>query len=77
LLHQETAPAARNQMQHSILYGSPATVTEAISEIDRMGVGGLILVFRIGPMPIEVAEASIRLFMSKVAPEFHKSRATA
>jgi alkanesulfonate monooxygenase SsuD/methylene tetrahydromethanopterin reductase-like flavin-dependent oxidoreductase (luciferase family) len=77
LLHQETAPAARNQVQHSILCGSPATVSEAIAEIDRIGVGGLILVFRIGPMPIEVAEASIRLFMKKVAPEFHKTRAAA
>ena len=42
-----------------------------------IGVGGLILVFRIGPMPIEVAEASIRLFMKKVAPEFRKTRAAA
>mgnify|MGYP003548556800 CR=1 FL=1 len=68
---------ARNQVQHSILCGSPATVAEAIAEIDSMGVGGLILVFRIGPMPIEVAEASIRLFMKKVAPEFRKTRAAA
>jgi len=28
-------------------------------------------------MPIEVAEASIRLFMRKVAPEFRKTRAAA
>ena len=76
LLHQETGPAARNQVQHSILCGSPATVCEAISEIDRIGVGGLILVFRLGPMASEVAESSIRLFMRKVAPEFrHKAAA--
>ena len=60
-------------MQHSLLCGSPATVAEAIAEIDAIGVGGLILVFRIGPMPIEVAEHSIRLFMKKVAPEFRSS----
>jgi hypothetical protein len=30
-------------------------------------------VFRIGPMPYEVAENSIRLFMKKVAPQFRKS----
>jgi alkanesulfonate monooxygenase SsuD/methylene tetrahydromethanopterin reductase-like flavin-dependent oxidoreductase (luciferase family) len=52
------------------LCGSPATVTEAIAEIDKIGVGGLILVFRIGPMPYAVAEDSIKLFMSKVAPNF-------
>ena len=72
LLKQETAPAARNQVQHSMLCGSPATVAEALAEIDRIGVGGLILVFRIGPMPHEVAANSIRLFMQKVAPEFQR-----
>src|SRR5918999_1415240 len=72
LLKQETGPVARNQVQHSLLCGSPATVTEAISEIDKIGVGGLILVFRLGPMPYEVAANSIRLFMSKVAPEFRR-----
>jgi len=68
-LKKETEPAARNQVQHSILCGSPATVAEEISKIDKIGVGGLILVFRIGPMPYEVAERSICLFMQKVAPE--------
>ena len=75
LLKQETAPAARNQTQHSLLCGSPATVTAAIAEIDRIGVGGLILVFRLGPMPYEVAAGSIRLFMEKVAPQFRRTAA--
>lgn len=70
LLKQETEPAARNQVQHSMICGSPDTVAEAIAEIDRIGVGGLLMVFRIGPMPAEVAAASIRLFMQKVAPQF-------
>jgi alkanesulfonate monooxygenase SsuD/methylene tetrahydromethanopterin reductase-like flavin-dependent oxidoreductase (luciferase family) len=72
VLKQETAPAARDQVQHSIVCGSPATVSEAIAEIDKIGVGGLILVFRIGPMPAEVANASIRLFMEQVAPRFRR-----
>jgi alkanesulfonate monooxygenase SsuD/methylene tetrahydromethanopterin reductase-like flavin-dependent oxidoreductase (luciferase family) len=58
-----------------MICGSPATVVEAITEIDRIGVGGLLMVFRIGPMPAEVAQASIRLFMEKVAPEFHRAGA--
>jgi alkanesulfonate monooxygenase SsuD/methylene tetrahydromethanopterin reductase-like flavin-dependent oxidoreductase (luciferase family) len=70
LLKQESGPVARNQVQHSLLCGSPETVCEAIAEIDEIGVGGLILVFRLGPMPYEVAANSIRLFMSKVAPQF-------
>lgn len=70
LLKQESGPVARNQTQHSLLCGSPETVSEAIAEIDDIGVGGLILVFRLGPMPYEVAANSIRLFMRKVAPQF-------
>jgi alkanesulfonate monooxygenase SsuD/methylene tetrahydromethanopterin reductase-like flavin-dependent oxidoreductase (luciferase family) len=77
LLKQETEPAARNQVQHSLICGSPATVAETIAEIDAIGVGGLLMVFRVGPMPAEVAEASIRLFMEKVAPEFRSRTAAA
>ncbi len=71
LLKPEIAPAARNEPRHALLCGSPATVAEAIAAIENIGVGGLILVFRLGPMPYEVAESSLRLFMQKVAPEFH------
>ncbi|MDH3704211.1 MAG: LLM class flavin-dependent oxidoreductase [Alphaproteobacteria bacterium] len=70
IMKKETAPAARSTTQHGILAGSPETVAEAIAEINDIGVGGLILTFRIGPMPYDVTENSIRLFMEKVAPEF-------
>ena len=73
-LKKEENAAARNEAQHAVLCGSPTRVAEAIAEIDAIGVGGLILVFRIGPMPYEVAAHSIRLFMQKVAPEFQRSR---
>ena len=62
--------AARNVTHHSLLCGSPATVAEQVAEIDAVGVGGLILQFRLGPASHEVTENSIRLFMEKVAPEF-------
>ena len=75
MLKHEPATPARNQQQHSILCGSPDTVAEAIAEIDNIGVGGLILVFRLGPMPYEVAANSIRLFMQKVAPRFQRKAA--
>lgn len=74
-LKKESGPAARNQAQHAVVCGSPATVAEAIADIDRIGVGGLILAFRIGPMPYEIVENSIRLFMDKVAPEFRTEAA--
>ena len=67
-------PGKDNQTQHSLLCGSPATVTAAIAEIDKIGVGGLILVFRLGPMPYDVAASSIRLFMEKVAPQFRSTQ---
>ena len=74
LLKQEAGPVARNDPRHSLLCGSPATVIEEISKIDKIGVGGLILVFRLGPMPYEVAANSIKLFMNKVAPQFRKTK---
>jgi alkanesulfonate monooxygenase SsuD/methylene tetrahydromethanopterin reductase-like flavin-dependent oxidoreductase (luciferase family) len=74
-LQKETGGAARTDSRHAVLCGSPATVAEEIAKIDAIGVGGLILTFRLGPMPYEVAAESIRLFMKKVAPEFRKKKA--
>jgi len=73
-LKQESGPAARDQVQHSIIRGSAATVAEEIAKIDEIGIGGLLMVLRVGPMPADVAENSIRLFMKKVAPEFSRTR---
>lgn len=66
---------ARNVIEHSLICGSPTTVAEKIAEIDKIGVGGLILQFRVGPSPADVAENSLKLFMQKVAPEFRKTAA--
>ena len=75
-LKKESGSApARSEAQYAVLCDSPATVAEEIAKIDAIGVGGLILTFRIGPMPYEVAANSIRLFMEKVAPEFQKKAA--
>jgi alkanesulfonate monooxygenase SsuD/methylene tetrahydromethanopterin reductase-like flavin-dependent oxidoreductase (luciferase family) len=67
---KETVPPARVQVDHALIYGSPATVAAKIAEIDATGVGGVICSFRLGPMPAEVASHSIRLFMQQVAPQF-------
>lgn len=64
------APAARNVVEHGLIYGSPATVAERLANIAQIGVGGLILQFRVGPSPYEVTEHGIRLFMEHVAPKF-------
>ncbi|MBL4720482.1 MAG: LLM class flavin-dependent oxidoreductase [Alphaproteobacteria bacterium] len=65
------APVARAQVEHSLLYGSPETVAEKIAAIDDIGVGGIILTFRLGPMDYETTAKSIRLFMEKIAPKFN------
>ncbi|MGI9426239.1 MAG: LLM class flavin-dependent oxidoreductase [Hyphomicrobiaceae bacterium] len=63
------ASPARNVVAHSLIVGSPATVAERLAKIDAMGVGGIILQFRVGPASHETTENCIRLFMDKVAPE--------
>ena len=62
------APAARTVAGHALLCGSPATVAERLAEIAKIGVGGVILQFRLGPMPHEAAAASLTLFMQRVMP---------
>jgi alkanesulfonate monooxygenase SsuD/methylene tetrahydromethanopterin reductase-like flavin-dependent oxidoreductase (luciferase family) len=62
------APAARNVIEHGLIYGSPATVAARLASINKIGVGGLILQFRVGPSPYEVTANSIRLFMEQVVP---------
>ncbi|MGH2543837.1 MAG: LLM class flavin-dependent oxidoreductase, partial [Ardenticatenaceae bacterium] len=63
----------RHTVEHGIIFGSPATVCERIDGLRKMGVGGLIIHFRVGPMSWEDNERSIRLFAEKVAPEFQSS----
>jgi alkanesulfonate monooxygenase SsuD/methylene tetrahydromethanopterin reductase-like flavin-dependent oxidoreductase (luciferase family) len=71
-IREEATGPARADPRHALIYGSPATVAEAFREIDGIGVGGVIMAFRLGPMPHEVAVNSLRLFMSEVAPQFRR-----
>ncbi len=63
------APAARTVVEHALIHGSPATVAEALAKVADIGVGGVIMQFRLGPMPYDIAAQSLTLFMRKVAPE--------
>ena len=69
--------AARDVIEHSLIAGSPATVAERLAKVDAIGVGGVILQFRVGPSPFDVTQNSIELFMNKVAPEFQTTPAVA
>jgi alkanesulfonate monooxygenase SsuD/methylene tetrahydromethanopterin reductase-like flavin-dependent oxidoreductase (luciferase family) len=62
-------PAARTVVEHALIYGSPATVAERMADIVATGIGGVIMQFRLGPMPYETAAQSLTLFMRNVAPQ--------
>lgn len=63
-------PGARAARGDGVIHGSPARVAEDIAALDRLGIGGVIGTFRLGPMPHEVAADSLRLFLREVAPRF-------
>ena len=62
------SPPARTVVEHSLVYGSPATVAEKLADLGKTGVGGLIMQFRLGPMSYEDTARSLTLFREKVAP---------
>src|ERR1700722_6926928 len=64
-----TAPAARLVIEHSLIYGSPGEVADAVGKGDAIGVGGVIMQFRLGPMTYDDVAQSLTLFMQQVAPE--------
>jgi alkanesulfonate monooxygenase SsuD/methylene tetrahydromethanopterin reductase-like flavin-dependent oxidoreductase (luciferase family) len=66
------APAARIAVEHSLICGSPATVAEKLAALGAIGVGGLIIQFRLGPMAFDDAAQSLTLFARKVAPELRQ-----
>jgi alkanesulfonate monooxygenase SsuD/methylene tetrahydromethanopterin reductase-like flavin-dependent oxidoreductase (luciferase family) len=68
--------AARDTLDHGLIYGSPDTVCEKLEPLRDFGVGGVIIHFRLGSMPWEVAEHSLRLFAEKVAPQLGDSRSS-
>jgi len=45
-------------------------LAEDVAALDRLGIGGIIGTFRLGPMPHAVAAESLSLFMREVAPSF-------
>ena len=64
--HGGKAPA-RNRSGHAVICGSPETVRNALADIEAIGVGGVILQFRIGDMDYAHTERSLELFMAEVA----------
>jgi alkanesulfonate monooxygenase SsuD/methylene tetrahydromethanopterin reductase-like flavin-dependent oxidoreductase (luciferase family) len=65
-------PGSRAARGDGLIFGSPATVAEDFAALDKLGIGGVIATFRLGPMPHEVATESLGLFMREVAPQFRR-----
>ena len=45
-------------------------MAEKLAQVDAIGVGGVIMQFRLGPMSYDDVAQSLTLFMQKVAPHF-------
>jgi len=63
-------PGSRTARGDGLIYGSTASVAEDFAALDQLGIGGVIGTFRLGPMPHEVAAASLSLFLREVVPQF-------
>lgn len=63
-------PGSRAARGDGLIHGAPERVAEDVAAIDALGIGGIIGTFRLGPMPHEVAAASLTLFLEQVAPRF-------
>ena len=67
----DALPGARKARGEGLIHGAPARVAEDVAAIDRLGIGGVIGTFRLGPMTHETTAESLTLFFEKVAPQFH------
>lgn len=56
--------------EDDLVYGAPDTVSETVAALRDAGAGGIMIQFRIGDMPWEAMESSMRLFSGEVMPRF-------
>ena len=68
-----TTGAARDSIDHGLIFGSPQKVYEELSKLNQTGIGGMIIHFRLGPMSWDATENSLRLFSEEVMPELQAS----
>ena len=59
-------------VEHSLIYGSPDTVSERLASLEKLGMGGVILHFRVGTIPKEANDHSLKLFADRVMPNFNQ-----
>jgi alkanesulfonate monooxygenase SsuD/methylene tetrahydromethanopterin reductase-like flavin-dependent oxidoreductase (luciferase family) len=65
-------PGSRTARGDGLIHGAPATVAQEFAALDQLGIGGVIITFRLGPLPHAVAADSLSLFLREVAPQFRR-----
>jgi alkanesulfonate monooxygenase SsuD/methylene tetrahydromethanopterin reductase-like flavin-dependent oxidoreductase (luciferase family) len=77
IIPQDDLPGQRKARGEGLLYGSAARVAEDYAGLERLGIGGVINTFRLGPMPHQTAAESLTRFMREVAPQFQRPQSIA
>jgi alkanesulfonate monooxygenase SsuD/methylene tetrahydromethanopterin reductase-like flavin-dependent oxidoreductase (luciferase family) len=61
-------PGSRAARGDGLIHGAPARVAADVAALARLGIGGIIGTFRLGPMPPAAAAERHTLFFETVAP---------
>jgi hypothetical protein len=56
-----------------VLCGSPDSMLEDFTSLEKTGIGGVFVRFRTGPMPAEFSSRALKLFMKEIAPRIRES----
>jgi alkanesulfonate monooxygenase SsuD/methylene tetrahydromethanopterin reductase-like flavin-dependent oxidoreductase (luciferase family) len=56
-----------------VLCGSPDSMLEDFTSLEKTGIGGVFVRFRTGPMPAEFSSRALKLFMKEIAPRIKES----
>jgi alkanesulfonate monooxygenase SsuD/methylene tetrahydromethanopterin reductase-like flavin-dependent oxidoreductase (luciferase family) len=67
------AAKANAQPGSPVLCGSPESMMEDFTSLEKTGIGGVIVRFRTGPMPAEFSSRALKLFMKEIAPQIRGS----
>jgi alkanesulfonate monooxygenase SsuD/methylene tetrahydromethanopterin reductase-like flavin-dependent oxidoreductase (luciferase family) len=61
-------------MPRGLICGAPDTVRDHFVELAKLGIGGVALRLRVGPMPVTFSMNALRLFMKEIAPAVADSK---
>ncbi|MBN8929540.1 MAG: hypothetical protein BGO51_25105 [Rhodospirillales bacterium 69-11] len=67
---------ANKQPGLPVLCGSPETLMEDFTSLEKTGVGGVFVRFRTGPMPAAFSSRALELFMQEIAPQIRRTELT-